>query len=76
MITHPIPKKQCCLTEACEWIAFGWKPVPLIYKHVDGTLLDDFGEISNEFRMGKQYYVQSILLLISYLLPFTSINLQ
>lgn len=69
MIFHPVPYKWCSLTEACEWIAFGWKPVPLIYKHVDGTLLDDFGEISNEFRMGKQYlraiHIASYKLLIA-----------
>ena len=38
MIFHPVSYKWCGLTEACEWIAFGWKPVSLIYKHVDGGI--------------------------------------
>ena len=41
MICYPKVEKICNFTEACEWIAFGWKPTELIYKFTDASLLDE-----------------------------------
>lgn len=55
MITHPIPKKNCCLTEACEWIAFGWEPVSQIYRQVDERFIDKNGYVDLEYSLNEKY---------------------
>ena len=55
MIFHPKVEKICCFTEACEWIAFGWKPTELIYKLADASLLDANGNPNYNYSKDENY---------------------
>lgn len=55
MIFHPKVNKICNFTEACKWIAFGWKPTELIYKFTDASLLDENGNPNYKYIHDKNY---------------------
>lgn len=57
MIINPTVSKLCTVSNACEWIAFGWKPVAPIYKYTDGKFINENGKIDRNYKTG---YLQAM----------------
>ena len=57
MIINPTVSKLCTVSNACEWIAFGWKPVAPIYKYTDGKFINEDGKIDRNYKTG---YLQAM----------------